>query len=151
MADLSLKRLEDGLMKAVKIAAFSSGQSQRDFVVGVLGKAVGYESPVTREGAGEIRTTGASIERSGKAFAGKNDFGNAAGDGGSGIKASPGRTDEIPEHAVKRIDKKHRRVDKVGEVSGRTRNTALPKKMSTEEFLKLSNSDKMRARREERY
>lgn len=40
MADLSLKQLDDGLMKAVKLAAFTAGKSLRDFVIGVLTEAV---------------------------------------------------------------------------------------------------------------
>ena len=40
MADLSLKQLDDGLMKAVKLAAFTAGKSQRDFVIQVLSEAV---------------------------------------------------------------------------------------------------------------
>jgi len=44
MADLSLKGLEDGLMKAVKLAAFTAGKSQREFVIGILEKEVLYVS-----------------------------------------------------------------------------------------------------------
>ena len=43
MADLSLKWLDDGLMKAVKLAAFTAGKSLRDFVIQVLEEAVNGE------------------------------------------------------------------------------------------------------------
>lgn len=43
MADLSLKWLDDGLMKAVKLAAFTAGKSLRDFVIEVLEEAVNGE------------------------------------------------------------------------------------------------------------
>jgi hypothetical protein len=42
MADLSLKGLDEGLMRAVKLKSAEMGLTQREWVVEVLGVAVGY-------------------------------------------------------------------------------------------------------------
>jgi plasmid stability protein len=67
MADLSLKGLDGGLMRAVKVAAFTAGKSQREWIVELLRGAVnGDEQGGAEGGGGKDHGQDGADERGGK-------------------------------------------------------------------------------------
>src|ERR1700723_710814 len=131
MADLSLKGLDDVLMTKVRVCAVGSGMTLRAFVIRVLEVAVWDGKIPTEAENGDVRPTRSHFQK--------------APIQGRPVQEVRSGSDDGEQVARFEEGSKPRG-------SGRSETDVRGiKKLTTDEYLKLSNSDKMRATREGRY
>lgn len=129
MSNILIKDVERSLLVAVNHAAQLQNLTQREFILKtlreILGLGGGHEA-TDEEGAGSVEGV---VQSGGASGVGSRGLATVSGGSGSRVRGS-----------------------KVGEVAGQD---SVPRgrkgRLTVEEFMKLSKSDRMRAKREGRY
>jgi len=140
---INLRDLPGELVRKAKSTAALNGMSLKGWVILLIEKALVEEVSGGQDGAqGHERSDGRAVSGTG----------SSVRSGDAGTKASVGVEDGDKDTSGSRRDVVSRQgVERSGGASGKSHQHGAAKKLTADEYYKLSNSDKLRAQREGRY